>query len=379
MRGIIITAIVSLSLCSYAQQDCEQTLNQATEEFNAGHFYGIAALLKPCLDDGFTKEQRQRAYLLLTQTYLLLDDPIGAETSYLNLLYANPEFVAEPDREPIDVVYLSKKFTAVPRLSLFGRLGSNLSFERIINDWTMTGGNEKQQCVLRPGWQVNGGIEWQVTDNFSLAFEGGYTFTAFKKEVSNLFVNDLTEIYDRQHWLSLPISLRYMPPSVRNLKPYGYVGYSTELLLGARATLSKIDRTPNNETGDFSEERSESPILNFTKRRNFSNRSFILGAGVKYKVGLNYIFLDIRYSFGLSNITDEEKRYYDYSLGAGDDYTTDDLTSTGISTFEFANVDDDFRLDHLAFTFGYIKPIYKPRKLKKARTRTVLRIIKNRE
>src|SRR4051812_28440872 len=88
---------------SYAQvDDCEETLRQAQAEFNAGHFYGISAILKPCIDNGFTKEQQQRAYLLLTQTYLLIDDPTAAEESYLKLLRANPEFETDILRDPID-------------------------------------------------------------------------------------------------------------------------------------------------------------------------------------------------------------------------------------------------------------------------------------
>jgi hypothetical protein len=114
--------------------DCEQTLTTALDEFNAGHFYGLSAILKPCIDNGFTLEQQQRAYLLLAQTYLLIDDPIGAEDSYLKLLKANPEFVTDEARDPIDVVYLSKKFTAAPIFSLFGRVGGNISIARVIHD-----------------------------------------------------------------------------------------------------------------------------------------------------------------------------------------------------------------------------------------------------
>lgn len=379
-KGIIgIMVFFCFNVTCFSQADCEQTLNTATEEFNAGHFYGISSMLKPCIDNGFTKEQRQRAYLLLTQSYLLLDDPIGAEDSYLKLLYANPEFIAEPDREPIDVVYLSKKFTSTPIFSLIVKLGGNISFERIINDWTITGSDEAQVCILKPGWQISGGADWNINDKFALTLETGYILTGFRKEVSNIFINDVTEIYDRQHWLSLPLSIKYTHNKSVNFKPYGYIGYSTNLLLGARASLIKTDRTPNSDTGEFSEEKSESATLNFTRRRNHVNRSLILGTGFRYKVGLNYIFVDARYSVGLSNIANERARYFDYSLGAVNDNTSDDFINSGISVFEFAHVDDDFRIDNLSVTFGYVKPLYKPRKLKKARTRTVLRFIKKKK
>ncbi|MDQ2658706.1 MAG: hypothetical protein M3Y60_14885, partial [Bacteroidota bacterium] len=62
--------------------DCEQTIAYATEEFNAGHFHSVPSILNDCLSK-LNRDQRQRAHLLLTQTYLLLDDPIGAQRSYL--------------------------------------------------------------------------------------------------------------------------------------------------------------------------------------------------------------------------------------------------------------------------------------------------------
>lgn len=87
----IFSMLFSSSL--YAQNDCEAKLNEAANEFNSGHFNGLSAILKPCIDSkSFTSEQLVRAYQLLTQTYLILDDPLGAENSYLNLLRANPEF-----------------------------------------------------------------------------------------------------------------------------------------------------------------------------------------------------------------------------------------------------------------------------------------------
>ena len=86
----------SISISSLAQNDteCEQALNQAQDEFDAGHFYGLPSILNDCITK-FSKEQSVRAYLLLSQAYLLIDDPIAAEDSYMKLLSADPEYVAD--------------------------------------------------------------------------------------------------------------------------------------------------------------------------------------------------------------------------------------------------------------------------------------------
>ena len=93
---IIFLFILIPAFATAQTMDCEQTLALATEEYNAGHFYNVPSILNDCLTK-FNRDQRQRAFLLLTQTYLLLDDPIGAQRSYLEVLAANPEFI--PDEQ----------------------------------------------------------------------------------------------------------------------------------------------------------------------------------------------------------------------------------------------------------------------------------------
>src|SRR5260370_16572863 len=117
---------VGSSLCPQ-DSGCEQTLNRASVEFEAGRFFDLPAILKPCLDNGFSKEQKIRAYLLLTQAYLVLDNPTAAENSYLQLLKADPEYIANPVRDPIDVYYLSKKFTSTPIFTPHFRAAVNTS------------------------------------------------------------------------------------------------------------------------------------------------------------------------------------------------------------------------------------------------------------
>lgn len=130
LAGVIL---VSCSLSVRGQAgDCDQTLSHAETEFTAGHFYAIPALLQKCLSDGLSREQSIRAYLLLCQVYLIIDDPIAAEDSYLKLLDADPEYVTDEQKDPIDVVYLSKKFTATPIFTPHFRIGLNSSVYRNI-------------------------------------------------------------------------------------------------------------------------------------------------------------------------------------------------------------------------------------------------------
>lgn len=348
--------------------DCEAQLNRATEEFNAGHFSAIAAILKPCIDQGFSREQRQRAYLLLTQTYLLMDDPIGAESSYLELLLANPEFEADPIRDPIDVVYLSKRFTAAPIFSLFGRLGINLSPVHLIQAVNITGDQVQNKYTLRPGWLADVGLEWHPYEKISFRVELQYAHTTYKRTQSGLFENtSRTELIDRQNWGNIPISIKYTHYQGA-LSPYAYIGYAVNILFSDKASLTLTDEQPLNIT--------ESPVLNYSPRRNVFNRSLLTGIGIQYKFSLDYIFVDIQYAWGQTNLFNYEEAYFDYDKHAGPDYVSESLLASGEPAFRFASVDNFFRLNNLCFSVGYIHPLYKPRKLRKARTKSILRSIR---
>jgi hypothetical protein len=366
-RKFVVIGLILLGInyCQ-AQNECELTLTRATDEFNAGHLYGIPAILNECLSKNQNEEWRQRAYLLLAETYLLLEDPIGAENAYLEVLRANPEFETDPQRDPIDLVYLSKKFTATPIFAFFGMLGPNTSLIRVIHDVRVGGeAQTRQSYKLRAGWQVGGGVEYNYNSNISVSAGFNYAFTGFEHVTTHLFGanKDIVEFLDRQTWATVPLGIKFSDDQGK-IRPYAYAGYSLNILLRDRGVLTVINRdsrltTAEGENQELSSSENETPNFNLGDHRQRLNGSFLLGGGIKYKYKLNYLFVDMRYSLGTKNLTNIENRFNNYSEG-----------------LPYPYVDDDFRMDNLAISVGYIHPLYKPRKLKKAKTKSVFRFIK---
>ena len=370
---ITIFILACFAVPSLAQKDdCELTISRALEEFNAGHFYLIPSVLSPCLEQ-FTREQSQRAFLLLTQTYLLMDDPIGARNSYLNVLKANPEFLPDTALHPIDVIYLSKKFTATSIFSWFGKLGTNVSMPRLIYDLSAFGPQAKERYKLNVGYQASAGGDINFTEKINLRGEVLYSLTSYK-HISGHLKQDLKEVTNHQHWLSIPISINYNDDRGK-YRPYGYLGYSFHYLVRERDNIKITDNrpifTPSGEEGGRREESfEESPALNPIFKRNRFNQSILIGGGVKAKMGLDFIFADIRYNMGLRNVTNKDGVYGDYTK----EETSDAFINSLESTSKFGQVEDFFRLDNLSISIGFLRPLYKPRELKRARTRSVMRL-----
>ena len=365
-KNIVVILLILFGVTySYGQNECELTLTRAIEEFNAGHLYGIPSMLSECLSNNQNDEWRQRAYLLLAETYLLLEDPIGAENSYLEVLRANPEYVTDPQRDPIDLVYLSKKFTATPIFAFHAMLGPNISPIRVIHDVTIGGESQTEQSYkLRVGWQMGGGVDYNHNDNISFSAGFNYVFTGFQHITTDLFGpnKDIVEFLERQTWAVIPLTIRYSDDEGK-IRPYAYGGFSLNILLRDRGILNVFNRDSRVSASDgiedeLSSSENETPNFNLIGHRQKFNGSFILGGGVKYKYKLDYFFVDLRYSLGIKNLTSPGNRFDNYSEG-----------------LPYPYVDDDFRMDNLAISIGYIHPFYKPRKLKKARTKSVFRFI----
>ncbi len=366
MRSVVVGFLLSVySLTSFSQDSgCIQTLALANEEFNAGRFFGIPSLLKNCLDRGFTNEQQFQAYYLLAQAYLILDDPIAAEDSYLKLLRTDPEFIATPENDPIDLVYLSKKFTATPVFTPHLSLGSNVSLVRTIHSLSTEGYPVNRSNKLRPGFQFGAGIDWNINDNISVGSEALFSFKAYKSIKTGISIDDRQEFIERQSWFDIPIYAKYRD-NFGKVRPYGYVGFSLNMLVGASVELlsENISSTLAEKAG--SSVTTEGPNIKVGYKRMFLNRSFLVGGGVYYKIGKDFIFADVRYMGGLNNIVKEEKSYQDENGNF----------SNTIGRYRW--VGDYYRLDNIALSIGYVRPLYNPRKLKRVNTKKVMRDINN--
>lgn len=362
----LVFSIYCLPVLGQDTEDCLQTITKANEEFNAGRFYGIPALLKNCIDNGFTNEQKVQAYHLLTQTYLILDDPIAAEDSYLRLLKADPEYIATPEKDPIDIVYLSKKFTATPIFTPHLRIGGNTSLVRTIYEINTEPYPVNRSNVLKGGFQLGAGLDWNISDHISIAGELLFATKSYKVTKSGISTNDSQLFTERQTWFDIPLYVKYRD-DFGKIRPFGYVGVALNLLATSSGTIETSNKSISLTEAESSVT-TEGPAEKLGYKRNFLNRSFVIGGGTYYKIGRDFVFVDLRYMGGLSNLTDTKTNYY------GD---KSDAMANTISRYRW--VGDYFRLDNISLSIGYVKPLYNPRKIKHAKTKGVLKDINKKE
>ena len=324
---------------------CAENWDKAKNDFENGHLYGIPSLLGDCLENGFTKQEKIEAYRLLTITYLYIDDPYGAQNSFLSLLKLDPEYRIKPN-DPIELVHLNKQFITTPIILWRGRLGTNYSFIAVIDDVS----SEKYTPAV--GLTGVGSLDVQFNKVISLSVDAEFAANTYRY-YDLLFNKDLIqnaldphEFKEVAYNTSLPIYLKLTYPGV-SYYPYIYGGYSPTYNFYTKSTAQYTIKLQESEI------QIEPKTLDISPIRNRFSQSIIVGGGLMRRLDYNYIFFDIRFRFGLTNLLNTDTQYLVDQKGY-EEITTYSLL--------YKKEDSRFRQNDLTLTFGWVLPQYKPRK-----------------
>lgn len=365
--GLLLTCLSVVTL--FAQTVCSESLSLAEDKYQDGLLYQVPELLESCLKSGFNKEEKIRAYRLLTITYLYLDELNHADQSYLSLLRLDPEFRPNPVVDPSELIYLHEKYITTPRFSLtMAKIGINFNIVHTINTYYSDGmgdhwqifyndvngrkGNYRQRTYAMAGFTLGSGLEYGINNRFSVFVEALVNLKRFRIE-EDLFGHTTQLTLNENQWMvDVPLTLKYNFPTSK-YKPYIYAGVAANFLVYDVINGQSITRSwktkPNEENIQESRKTEfTSRAININDKRNFFNYSLLFGAGAKYKFGIDFISFDLRYNLGLNDYSVSQNRFDNNQL-----------------LWSYQYQDDDFRIDNILFTIGYIKPFYNPRKVRK--------------
>ncbi len=355
MRNFFICVIFFLAYSAnsvFAQDQCEIALSQAEGKYKQGRLYEIPEMLQECINDGFTKEEKIRAYRLLTLTYLFLDYYSEADKTYLELLRLSPEYTTNEELDPMEIINFHEKFTTKPIFYLMGKIGFNFSFADVLLDYSISQSfNGSHNYSIVPGFQGGFGAEMVLYQNLHISGE-------FFIKKSSLHLSDTHWDYystdmDISHTeFELPIMLKYNFFRGK-INPFISAGISPSFLTKSATQNIEGAYKVTNEDGTIENFPVQPrPKIVTTSMKNRFNYAALFGGGINYKIGLNYLVIEARYAMGMLNVTDIKDRMLD------------DTAEARELKFPTGQIDDDFKINNLSFFIGFVKPLYKPRKIK---------------
>lgn len=341
-------------------QACEQKLKDAEQSYQQGLLREIPEMLENCLRFGFNKEERERSYKLLILTNIFLDDMEKAEHYLLKLLRSNPQFTVNAI-DPPELLHLYNGFRTKSVFSLEIKGGINTSFINTLRENGVGNGpNAFKTYKNQVGFQLGAGINYRILNTIEIAGEINLVNQRFEQIDSirtTLFTDaerpegynfTAIEAGENQTWIEIPIAVKY-GFKVNKFHPFVYVGASMKYLINAELNISRVNIDPSDiETPQRRVEGPPINLLNAGIRKNFQY-SLLGGAGLKYQIGIDYLVFNLRYNFGLTDMRNKNA-----PLNADSDLL-----------YRYGYIDDDFKINKVAISIGYVKPFYKPKKLKR--------------
>lgn len=330
---------------------CAQTLRLARSTYDQGRLHELPELLKTCLDNGFTKQEKVEAYKFLALSYIYLEEPEKADEVMLKLLQTDHFFEINEAVDPAEFVALYKTFRSKPIFNVAVKLGPNITMPSVVENYyvgnTAVGAGKYTQRI---GFFFGAAFEKDIfaksknsiLSRLVIAPEIFYATRGFKYTNPTVFVYDQTgqtaanslAIY-KQTWIDLNMIVQY---KIKNsvLNPYIGIGPGASYLLNASNQLTLSPLSGSTVSG---------PDVDVTDSYRSVVFSAIGLAGVKIKLGSIYITAEARYQYGLMNVINPSKR------------------TNREATFDYADTFNDFHQNNVAVTTGVSIPIFSPKKI----------------
>lgn len=347
---ILILVAFSNSLSS--QVGCAFVLEEAQELFNSGVIESVPEKLAGCMESGFKSDEKLQAHKLIILSYLYDDNYEEADAAMLRFLKDFPSY--EPDAtDPMEFVALKEAYDTRPVLMLGGSFGTNLSFPFVLASGRMgTHDYLSHPGDFKPGGAgVNAAFHIEKRVGPGLYLSGAFLFmnSSFDyyldgEEGELEFTGDITDfsiidVHETQNRIALPMGLNFALPE-GNFRPYIALGVSPALLMTAR-----VDGVRDYSTAAaFRYNPVDVVNEDLLPGRNLVSISAFAGLGFKYSVGPGDLFLDARFYINPQNQVRSNDRFVNKLA------------------WDVLYVSDNFSVNSLAVSLGYMFPLYNPKK-----------------
>lgn len=334
---ILILFLVSSGVV-LAQEDCSVLLKQAEKFYVDGAIDSIPGLIEPCLKSGFSTKEKLQAYRLFILINLYNDKQDKAEEYMLKLLNFEPEYEVNRSIEEPEFLSLFDSYQTSPLWAYGFYAGVNFANIITTEEYGVNNLNKPSALISSSGLSYHFGLKYNrfLLDKVELNIGFQFAQNKYKNTKSEF---DFTNISfeETQTRLSFPVTVNYDLKKGK-IKPFVRAGISFGYLLNAKA---KVIRSYT----DNSHAEIKGTDVELKQFRNPFNIWAIIGGGLKYKVKRGNIFLDIKYNLGLFNQVKTNARYDNSEL-----------------IYKYYYLDNNFKINNLSVSLGYMYLFYKPEK-----------------
>lgn len=337
MKRILLLVFVVFAGTSalVAQNTCTDQLRIAQQSFDDGILDDIPDQLAACMRNGFTKEEKANAYKLLIQTYLFSDQPEKADQEMLKFLNEFPSYSLAIN-DPTEFVNLYNTYRTDPIFKIEVLLGATLSIPSNIQYYGIHDLNASPEEYYK-GAGFRGEVNYMNTLKGDFDYAAGISFAYSSIGYSHPpFDYTFIETTFSRMAVGVPLSVRYHQ-NYWGIDFFAKVGIEPLYILNYSGDFTR--------TGDYIDDQLDKlPFKDYHKKMDLSP---FLGIGVNINLGRDYLLVNAGFKFGTINHLRDEGILKDFEIEP-----------------QFYFVDDDMLLNHGSLSISYLRPIYKPKKIR---------------
>jgi len=336
-RYLLIILFFASVLSLQAQTTCSDILKLAERNFDEGKLDEIPQTIEPCMKNGFTSEEKMRAYKLLIQTYLYNERLELADQEMIQFLREFPSYeIASND--PKEFVNLYKTYRTEPifRIDVFAGVNYSLPF---VTEYYSPGNLNQNKISYNSKLSVNAGVNYTDGLYKDFDFSIGANFTMYKMDYSDeqYSYTTVTGTFTNMY-LGFPLVVKYN---------YNYKGFKAIARAGLEVSYllsSKMDFVKSFTNGD-NPIKSTEDLSGCYKKFDFRP---VFSIGFPFKLYKYEIIPSIGVKFStVTPLKNELKEplesgtYYMYNYAPANMY-----------------------MNQMFFTISFMMPVYNPKKIK---------------
>lgn len=335
---ILIPFLAGSIVLAQEEEDCAFKLVEAQQLYDEGRIESVPELLQPCIQRGFTQEERLSAFKLIILCEIYDDDHESAHAEMLAFLKRYPEYELSPT-DPAEFRRIFSQYRTRPLMDLGLMVGANICHGLIQQAWSSTNLNEEKPIYTRNGFGFQAGavINFYAHSQVEICLEPMYAQNKIQLEYEKGMLEGFgvytTDHFETQSYFFIPLSGTFEIPAGK-FRPYVRLGGMLGLMFTNKTSTSEgIYQGADENNMDY---------------RNFLNYWVVGGLGMKYKLSKGYFYLDGRYNIGLNQMLNSPENRFSQA------------NHNWIYTYQ----DSDFRVNSAMVSFGYVRSFYNPKRIR---------------
>jgi hypothetical protein len=337
-RILLFISIVFLGFSSLqAQTTCTDQLKLTQRRFDDGLLEDIPQMLSDCMKNGFTKEEKTNAYKLLIQTYLFSEESQKADEVMIQFLSEFPSYVIAAN-DPKEFINLYNTYRTTPIFKLEIGAGGSFCMPVMIEPFG-TGDilTKKPTYNSKLGYTFELNYIDKLFKDFDFSIGASLSLSNFGYTNQPYDYSTVTGTFNNIY-IGLPLMVRYNY-KFKGINLFAKAGLEPVYLAKSSVDLTRTDNIPGREPITGTEDLISS-------HRRFDMKP-LLAIGAKVKIGSDQILFSAGFKFNAIDQINPQKYYSNHTL------------------FEkYYFVEDNLLLNQAYISVSYIRPIYKPKKIK---------------